>query len=119
MDQPHHARELAARQLQALDQIALGAAEHRVARGLEPARRGRAVGTVQRRELIDAQAIEDMLAQDRALGERVAPTSAAHLSIEAKRDRLDETLRRNNGNKTAAARELGVTRKTIHKWLAD
>ncbi|MBA4148143.1 MAG: phosphoenolpyruvate hydrolase family protein [Verrucomicrobia bacterium] len=33
------------------------------------------------------------------------------------RDRLMETLARNRGNKLAAARELGVSRKTIYNWL--
>jgi DNA-binding NtrC family response regulator len=28
-----------------------------------------------------------------------------------------EVLARHDGNKSAAARELGVTRKTVHKWL--
>jgi len=44
---------------------------------------------------------------------------AAHLSIAARRERLQEVLARHQGNKTAAARELGVTRKTVHKWLKN
>ncbi len=61
--------------------------------------------------------LEEMLAGDRALGERLVPPSSPHLSLTAKRERLEEVLSRNGGSKTAAARELGVTRKTIHKWL--
>ena len=30
-----------------------------------------------------------------------------------------EALAHHDGNKSAAARELGVTRKTIHKWLSQ
>jgi DNA-binding NtrC family response regulator len=63
--------------------------------------------------------LEEMLAADRALGDRLVPAASPHLSLTAKRDRLDEVLQRHDGNKTAAARELGVTRKTIHKWLRD
>jgi DNA-binding NtrC family response regulator len=64
-------------------------------------------------------AIEDMLAADRTLGERLVPSASPHLSIAARRGRLDQVLARANGNKAAAARELGVTRKTIHKWLRE
>ncbi|MBM3211062.1 AAA family ATPase [Candidatus Poribacteria bacterium] len=35
----------------------------------------------------------------------------------AKRDRLFDILSRYNGNKTIAAKELGVSRKTIYNWL--
>jgi two-component system response regulator HydG len=62
---------------------------------------------------------EEMFAADRAVGESfrpgVPPPSA--LSLAEKRERLPEVLARHGGNKTAAARELGITRKTIHKWL--
>src|SRR5579859_1243372 len=60
---------------------------------------------------------EEMFAADRAVGETLAPKIAAPVSLAARRDKLEETLARHQGNKTAAARELGVTRKTIHKWL--
>jgi two-component system response regulator HydG len=61
--------------------------------------------------------LEEMLAADRALGERLAPANAPYLSLDARRSRLAEVLARHDGNRTAAARELGVSRKTIHKWL--
>jgi len=35
----------------------------------------------------------------------------------AKRDRLFDILSRYNGNKTIAAKKLGVSRKTIYNWL--
>ena len=57
---------------------------------------------------------DEIFAADRAVGEGLP---AAHLSIAARRERLSEVLARHQGNKTAAARELGVTRKTVHKWL--
>jgi transcriptional regulator with PAS, ATPase and Fis domain len=38
-------------------------------------------------------------------------------SRDAKREKLQEVLARNGENKAAAARELGVTRKTIYNWL--
>ncbi|HZE99014.1 MAG TPA: phosphoenolpyruvate hydrolase family protein [Planctomycetota bacterium] len=60
---------------------------------------------------------EEMFAADKAVGETLAPTVAAPVSLAARRDKLQEALARHKGNKTAAARELGVTRKTIHKWL--
>lgn len=61
---------------------------------------------------------EDLFAADRAVDEKLAPASAAQpVSLAARREKLEETLARHGGNKTAAARELGVTRKTIHKWL--
>jgi transcriptional regulator with GAF, ATPase, and Fis domain len=60
---------------------------------------------------------EEMFAADRAVGETLAPKAAAPVSLAARRDKLEEALARHHGNKTAAARELGVTRKTIHKWL--
>jgi DNA-binding NtrC family response regulator/predicted TIM-barrel enzyme len=41
----------------------------------------------------------------------------AWLPLPERRAKLRETLDRLRGNKTAAARALGVTRKTIHKWL--
>jgi len=61
--------------------------------------------------------LEDLLAADRALGDRLIPVASAHLSIGAKRERLYEVLARHGGNRSAAARALGVTRKTVHKWL--
>jgi DNA-binding NtrC family response regulator len=60
---------------------------------------------------------EEMFAADRAVGETLAPTVAVPVSLEARKDKLQASLARHGGNKTAAARELGVTRKTIHKWL--
>jgi DNA-binding NtrC family response regulator/predicted TIM-barrel enzyme len=42
----------------------------------------------------------------------------AQLPLAERRAKLRETLDRLRGNKTAAARALGVTRKTIHKWLS-
>jgi DNA-binding NtrC family response regulator len=59
---------------------------------------------------------DEIFAADRAVGESL-PAAAAHLPIAARRGRLQETLARLGGNKSAAARELGVTRKTVHKWL--
>ena len=58
-----------------------------------------------------------MFAADREIDEKLAPAPTAPLTLAARRDKLEEALARHGGNKTAAARELGVTRKTIHKWL--
>jgi transcriptional regulator with PAS, ATPase and Fis domain len=60
---------------------------------------------------------EEMFAADREVGERLAPAAAAPATLAARREKLQEALARHGGSKTAAARELGVTRKTIHKWL--
>jgi two-component system response regulator HydG len=60
---------------------------------------------------------EEMFAADRAVGAHLRPATPVSLSLAAKRERLNEVLLRHGGNKTAAARELGVTRKTVHKWL--
>jgi len=57
---------------------------------------------------------DGIFSADRSVGEGLP---AARLSIAARREHLPEVLARHNGNKTAAARELGVTRKTIHQWL--
>ncbi|HEX7901226.1 MAG TPA: phosphoenolpyruvate hydrolase family protein [Planctomycetota bacterium] len=46
-----------------------------------------------------------------------APPAGSSLPLAERRAKLRETLDRLRGNKTAAARALGVTRKTIHKWL--
>jgi two-component system response regulator HydG len=50
------------------------------------------------------------------LPSRHAPPSVASLPY-SRQAALYETLARHNGNKSAAARALGVTRKTIHQWL--
>jgi transcriptional regulator with PAS, ATPase and Fis domain len=44
-------------------------------------------------------------------------TPSPHFTPTQKRERLHEVLARHNGNKIAAARELGVTRKTIYNWM--
>ncbi len=62
---------------------------------------------------------EEMFAADRAVGVKLAPAVAIPHSLAARRERLHESMERHKGNKTAVARELGVTRKTIHKWLKD
>jgi two-component system response regulator HydG len=61
---------------------------------------------------------EEIFAADRAVGEKL-PAVPAGLPLSARRERLREVLERHGGNKSAAARELGVTRKTVHKWLAS
>jgi transcriptional regulator with GAF, ATPase, and Fis domain len=60
---------------------------------------------------------EEMFAADRAVDERLAPAPAPPLTLAARREKLQESMERHGGNKTAVARELGVTRKTVHKWL--
>jgi len=60
---------------------------------------------------------EEMFAADRAVDEKLAPPPSAPLTLAARREKLEESMERHRGNKTAVARELGVTRKTIHKWL--
>jgi two-component system response regulator AtoC len=63
--------------------------------------------------------LEEIFALDRALNVANAETMPADFSARKKRERLHETLARNNGNKVAAARDLGVTRKTIYNWLNE
>jgi two-component system response regulator AtoC len=58
---------------------------------------------------------EEIFAGHDRLGDTVA--APARLPLAERRAKLRETLDRLRGNKTAAARALGVTRKTIHKWL--
>jgi transcriptional regulator with PAS, ATPase and Fis domain len=60
---------------------------------------------------------EEMFAAELAVGQTLAPRPSSPVSLAERRDKLEEALARHRGNKTAAARELGVTRKTIHKWL--
>jgi transcriptional regulator with PAS, ATPase and Fis domain len=59
---------------------------------------------------------DEIFAADRAVGESL-PSASAALPLATRRERLRDVLDRNHGNKSAAARELGVTRKTVHKWL--
>jgi two-component system response regulator HydG len=62
---------------------------------------------------------EEIFADDREVGATLGTLAPPPLSLGAKRERLQDVLARHAGNKTAAARELGVTRKTVHKWLKE
>ncbi len=62
---------------------------------------------------------DEIFAADRDVGATLGAHAPPPLSLAARRERLDEVLARHRGNKTAAARELGVTRKTVHKWLKE
>lgn len=64
--------------------------------------------------------IQDMLAMD---GRVALPAASSNQPVDrrevmdVKRARLDEVLARVGGNKAAAARQLGVTRRTLYQWL--
>jgi transcriptional regulator with PAS, ATPase and Fis domain len=60
---------------------------------------------------------DELFAAERAMGEKVRTSAAPPLDLAERRRRLQEVLDRHDGNRSAAARELGVTRKTVHKWL--
>jgi two-component system response regulator HydG len=60
---------------------------------------------------------DEIFAAHTSLGESLPGPGL--LPLAARRGKLAEVLARNGGNKTAAARELGVTRKTVHKWLRE
>jgi DNA-binding NtrC family response regulator/predicted TIM-barrel enzyme len=71
-------------------------------------------------EPFDLHWLRDMLAMAEALQGASGTSfqqSAADPNTE-KRRRLLAVLARHNGNKSAAARELGVTRKTVYDWVA-
>ncbi|HXX94740.1 MAG TPA: sigma 54-interacting transcriptional regulator, partial [Planctomycetota bacterium] len=61
---------------------------------------------------------DEIFASDVALAGQ-APLPDARLPIAERRARLKDVLARHEGNKSAAARELGVTRKTVHTWLRE
>ncbi|MDB6123928.1 MAG: zraR 6 [Pedosphaera sp.] len=63
--------------------------------------------------------LEEIFSDDHALNEALLKTQTQSLPRNAKRSRLLEVLARHGGNKVAAARELGVTRKTIYNWLNE
>lgn len=67
--------------------------------------------------------IEDMLSFDNEIqdaGGRALKTPYANIqSSKEKREKLREVLENVHGNKTAAARMLGVTRKTIYDWMNE
>src|SRR5262245_12757434 len=66
-DQPDDAGELAAAELQPVDELLLGRVLERFARALDPARGGRAVNVVDLRELVEVEAVEGVLAQHEPL----------------------------------------------------
>lgn len=63
---------------------------------------------------ISLEWLEEIFSLDRNF---LGHDAGASLSQVPPRDRLLETLAKNRGNKLAAARELGVSRKTIYNWL--
>ena len=61
--------------------------------------------------------LDEMFGLDRNL-EKTLISKASKSDQSAKRDMLFDMLSRYKGNKTAAAKELGVSRKTIYNWLS-
>jgi DNA-binding NtrC family response regulator len=51
--------------------------------------------------------------------EQTVPAEPAHTLADAERDMILSALERHGGNRTAAARELGISRRKLHYWLAD
>jgi two-component system, NtrC family, response regulator AtoC len=62
--------------------------------------------------------LEEMFAFDRMVVTSATPNSAVP-NLQLKRMRLAQTLAKHKGNKLAAARELGVTRRTVYNWLRE
>jgi two-component system, NtrC family, response regulator AtoC len=63
--------------------------------------------------------LEEIFSQDNAMLDGLPNTQSSTPFRSHKRKRLMEVLTRHNGNKMAAARELGVARKTIYNWLNE
>jgi len=61
--------------------------------------------------------LDEMFEQDRNLEKTLMP-KVSKSDQSAKRDMLFDILSHYNGNKTAVAKELGVSRKTIYNWLS-
>ncbi len=51
------------------------------------------------------------------LGAPNAPPAGAHLFSTAQRDQIEHVLREVGGNKTAAAQLLGMSRRSLYRWL--
>jgi transcriptional regulator with PAS, ATPase and Fis domain len=46
-----------------------------------------------------------------------APPAGGHLFSAAQRDQIEHVLREVRGNKTAAAQLLGMSRRSLYRWL--
>lgn len=83
----------------------------------KPCQRGeleRALDRAIRKLIAPAPVPADIVAEQEPSG---SPGQSVQTIEEAERELILQSLRRNNGNRAAAARELGITRRTLHNKI--
>ena len=68
----------------------------------------------------DKLTVRDLPVSLRAAGERTGPvTRAGNVLRDAERQMIEEALQRHKGNRTRAALDLGISRRTLHRKLNE